>query len=489
VKNIFEEMEQSLTEKLNGYRDKILDEPYFLREGEDSYDEKQSPLDECVYIPPMVYNTLPKFYTELLNLFPTKEEKDVFLCGMLPTVASLLPNYYGEHADGTYTPDLFLALVATAGQGKGTAARAFYLAENTDDYLRLNAEQAHHDWISGGQTGEEPPTERCHKIPANASHAALVQALYDNNGRGLVTETEIDSLLAADRNADWGNVSSILRCAFHHETIAIKRKQSYRGKTTLKIPQPCLSVFLSGTPSQFQELMQSTENGLFSRFAVYYHNPPDTWRSHRPTPQSIERKVQIEGSGQKLMVIYQYLQSRTAPMLATLENRHWDVIDTTFAAMQTEFLNEEQRPDLLSSVRRGAIISFRLSMQFAIMRWIDENTIQGFCQHVHSPNATIPITDADVDCAVMLAKLFTYHAQALSSLLPQRRTHVVSTGKTSAMRFLDALPNEFRTRDAIKAASTVGIVQVRTTERYLRQMVSSGLLEKVVNGQYKKRNP
>jgi hypothetical protein len=416
-------------------------------------------------------------------LYDTVHERHAFLCGLLPTVASLLPNVRGAHADGLYSPDLFFALVAGAGQGKSAAARAFALAFPVDEMLRCQSERARAEHEAQDAAGE-PPAEKTHIVPANASAIALIQSLHDNDGRALVAETEIDSMLAADRNLEWGNVSSILRAAFHHEPISVKRKAAYRGKTALSIKEPCLSVFLSGTPSQFRELMRSTENGLFSRFAVYYHNPPITWRSHRPTANSVRRSSVIQTEGEILKTVYQLLTSRAAPLLVELTGEQWDTIDAAFSAMQDNFFHEEQRPDLLPSARRGAIIAFRLALQFAVIRWIEINGLTAFAGLCKQEAAVIEATDEDVKCAVMLARTFASHAHKMSSLLPQT-TNAVSSPKTSVSRFLDALPEEFETREALTIGAKTGIAR-RTIERYLKQLTDSGALRKTANGRYAK---
>jgi hypothetical protein len=442
-----------------------------------------NPLDECLEIPLQVYELLPSQYRTLCALYDTVHERHAFLCGLLPTVASLLPNVRGAHADGLYSPDLFFALVASAGQGKSAASRAFALAFPVDEMLRCQSERARAEHEEQDAAGE-PPAEKTHIVPANASAIALIQSLYDNDGRALVAETEIDSMLAADRNLEWGNISSILRAAFHHESISVKRKSAYRGKTALSIKEPCLSVFLSGTPSQFRELMRSTENGLFSRFAVYYHNPPITWRSHRPTANSVRRSSVIQTEGEILKTVFQLLTSRAAPLLVELTGEQWDTIDGAFSAMQDVFFHEEQRADLLPSARRGAIVAFRLALQFAVIRWIEINGLQAFAELCKQENATIQANDADVECAVLLAKIFTSHAHKLSSLLPQT-TNAVSSPKTSVSRFLDALPEDFETREAVTIGAKTGIAR-RTVERYLKNLTDSGALRKMANGRYAK---
>jgi hypothetical protein len=151
--------------------------------------------------------------------------------------------------------------------------------------------------------------------------------------------------------------------------------------------------------------------------------------------------------------------------------------------MQDSFFHEEQRADLLPSARRGAIIAFRLAMQFAVLRWIEMNGLTAFAELCKQETAVIDATDEDVNCAVLLAKTFASHAHKLSSLLPQT-AHAVSSPKTSVSRFLDALPEDFETREAVNIGAKLGIDQRRTVERYLKRLTESGALRKTTNGKY-----
>jgi hypothetical protein len=447
-------------------------------------------LNECIDIPEGVYDLLPSYYTNILRLFPTQQEKQVFLCGMLPTIAALLPNVQGAHADGFYDASFYLALVAGAGQGKGTAAKAFELASGVDTMLQSETEQARLNYEAAQKSDEgantQPPPDRCLIVPANASSIALIQTLYDNGGRALLAETEIDSLLASDRNTEWGNVSSILRSAFHHETISVKRKGTYRGKTTLSVKHPALSVFLSGTPHQFKELMHSTENGLFSRFAVLFHNPPMDWRTHRPTPQSREREQTIRFYAELFKSVYDCLIRRNPefpPVQIELSEELWDLIDSTYSSVQQEFYDEYQRPDLLPSARRGAIIAFRLAIQFTVLRWIEDNSLEAFKFLCKEENPVIQAGVRDVECGVMLARVFTSHAHALSSLLPQH-TKAVASSKASLMRFLEALPEEFTTDESVQIGEGMQLSRA-TVFRYVKQLSGNYILP-IRHGKYQK---
>ena len=77
-------------------------------------------------------------------------------------------------------------------------------------------------------------------IPTNSSATAVYQTLNENNGIGLIFETEGDTL-ANTFNSDYGNYSDGFRKAFHHEAISYIRR---KDKEYVSIANPCLSTLL-----------------------------------------------------------------------------------------------------------------------------------------------------------------------------------------------------------------------------------------------------
>ena len=95
-------------------------------------------------------------------------------------------------------------------------------------------------------------------LPSNTTAAALQTALAENDGRGIMCETETDTLSGA-LGADFGNFSDVLRKAFHHEPVSLLRKTD---RQHLDLERPALSIALTGTPGQLPRLMPTAEDGL-----------------------------------------------------------------------------------------------------------------------------------------------------------------------------------------------------------------------------------
>src|SRR5690606_29575568 len=100
------------------------------------------------------------------------------------------------------------------------------------------------------------------------------QLLAENDGRGLIFESEGDTLSTIFKS-DFGNYSDAFRKAFHHETVSYYRRTD---REYVDLLAPCLSTLLSGTPEQVHNLIPNAENGLFSRFLFYHLSFDPVWK-------------------------------------------------------------------------------------------------------------------------------------------------------------------------------------------------------------------
>lgn len=104
-------------------------------------------------------------------------------------------------------------------------------------------------------------------IPANSSSTGIAELLGANNGRGILFETEADTL-SVTLKTDYGDYSELLRKAFHHESHSYYRRGN---KEYLEIPEPKLSLLISGNYNHLVKHIPNAENGLFN--ALYEQAP------------------------------------------------------------------------------------------------------------------------------------------------------------------------------------------------------------------------
>jgi hypothetical protein len=244
--------------------------------------EKKEVNDEVIFntpqIPSDVYNELPEILKESASMFQDAIEKDVFLIGAISVISSCLPNVEGIYFDEPHSAHLYSFITAPAGSGKGKLKWAKYFGlkihkamvaqslrakeeyeRELENYNNLNKNQR-----QGAERPREPKRKMFY-IPANSSSSAFIQALSDNDFKGIIFETEADTL-AGTLKQEWGNFSDILRKAFHHESTNMFRR---KDNEHIEIEDPHLAIALSGTPKQVHNMMPDVENGLFSRFLYY----------------------------------------------------------------------------------------------------------------------------------------------------------------------------------------------------------------------------
>ncbi|MGV0958103.1 BT4734/BF3469 family protein [Empedobacter falsenii] len=245
----------------------------FVNLQKDSPPDKKPVYDEVDYlkttpkIPAHIVNYLPELLIEGCEAFKDNERKrDVFLTAGLTILSGCLPNVTGIYHQERVYPHLFSFIIAPAASGKGVLKNAKRLGDKIHErfvnksneakkafeienaeYKTLLAKRKKDDAIP-----EKPvePKFNLLFLPADTSQAMMMKMLQDNNGKGIICETEADAMSGANKQ-DWGNYSHIMRAAFHHEKISAARKTN---NELLEIPNPQLAVSLSGTPAQVLDI-------------------------------------------------------------------------------------------------------------------------------------------------------------------------------------------------------------------------------------------
>lgn len=231
-------------------------------------------------LPDALFDLLPDFFQRVVSRADSREERDMLLLGAMVALGSCLTTFSGIYDGNTVYPTLFLYIAAKASSGKGRLVmcrnlvnpvhwekRKQYYQEN----LQYEVEMKEYNAMKGKDLGMERPAKppvRMHFIPANNTTAGFLQLIADNDGQGLILETEGDTI-AKTLKSEIGDFSDALRKNFHHEMISCYRKTDHEHA---EIEQSRFSMILSSTFGQLKNLIPSTENGLASRFLFYYMN-------------------------------------------------------------------------------------------------------------------------------------------------------------------------------------------------------------------------
>ena len=418
--------------------------------------------------PNSIFEKLPKYIAEPCSLIESQYQRDMFLTSALPVFASHMPNVCISHKDGKYSPDLFTVIVAAPATGKGIITKSQKLGrvlQNDFEEKYQVRRQAYELLPEKEKKSQQGPKKSTLFIPANSSSRAILDTLKVNGGAGLLFETEIDTLINADKQ-DWGNFTDIIRKAFHHEPISINRKDN-----NFYIERPKLSICLSGTFDQFLKMFGSAANGHFSRYAFYTHTGVRKWQSHRPTKNSDKLDNYIHQASNDLFQLYQKLQARDEPLVISLSDGQWNIIDHHFSKWMSLIDDLSVQEYFHATNNRMPIIMLRIVTILTVLR-----------QYETSSNSliknTIEPSNVDIESALSIADIYLRHGLRLfNSMISQRDS---SKGERFD-NFYSMLPNEFKTKDALKVANQLEIPE-STVKKWLPKH-----FDKIMHGQYCKR--
>lgn len=433
--------------------------------------------EEMPNLPDAIFPILPDFLQRVVEVATSKEERDILLLGTVTTISSCLPKVFGIYDGKRAYPNLFLFVTAQASAGKGRLEYCKQIVRSVHKKLRERAvdlkqqyemEMVEYNSKKGKEDGVEKPAQPQEKmlfIPANNSTTGVFQLLSDNDGKGLIFETEGDTLAQAFKS-DYGNYSDGFRKAFHHETISYYRRTD---REYVDIEKPRLSALLSGTPKQVSSLIPSAENGLFSRFMFYFMNVHPVWKDVFAENSRLGLDNHFDELSKEYFALYTFLEEQEEVHFQLTANQKLR-FNQFFSEIQSKYLGLMGN-DYMATVRRLGLIAFRISMIFSVLRIIDSKTYK----------KELLCNDVDFENAIELVKVLIQHSSKVFSELPDER--LSSDRSTRKTKFFEALPAEFNRQGYLEVARTLSIPD-RTVERYVTDLCNTGLIIRTKQDNY-----
>jgi len=435
-------------------------------------------------IPDSIYQQMPELLQQGAMAFTDQRERDVFLTGALAILSGCLPGVKGVYAGNEVFPNLFSFAIAPAASGKGALKFAKMLADEYHSFVLKASREAEmqynqqmsehkqklHSKKKTDTSMEELPVKPAFKvlyIPANTSYAKILWHLEQNEGTGIICETEADTLGNVFKQ-EWGSYSDMLRKSFHHERLSSSRKGN---NEFTEVNAPSLSIALSGTPNQVTGLIASSEDGLFSRFIFYAFKVEQQWKDVSPTANNINLTEHFKNLSLTVFKMVLFLQREET--IVELSASQWQQLNQSCKAWLNEvtmFTAEEAA----SIVKRLGLIMYRMAMLFTALRKFE-----------NGESATILIcTDEDFNTALRLAEIYLQHSILMFNNLPkQGETTQFKTGD-GKRRFFDSLPREFTRQQAVEAGKLFTL-SARTVDDLLHNATGKAL-EKLKAGHYRK---
>jgi len=427
-------------------------------------------------LPEKIYSVLPDYLRQITEYANSPEDADILLLGSLVVTSACMQNVFGMYMSVTLFPNLFLFVSAQASAGKGRLSLCRRLVEPVhrqirdlndlefDEYKRQKAECAANR--KNTELPQEPPL-RLLFIPANSTATAVFQILNDNNGVGLMFETEGDTLAQTFRT-EHGNYSDGFRKAFHHETISYLRR---KDKEYVSIDVPKLSALLSGTPRQIWSLIPDAENGLFSRFMFYHMNFRLQWIDVFAYNQAESLDQRFNRFGDVFFEFYKTLKKHENIQFS-LSDSQQPMLNKFFEQVQEQYF-ELLGKDFVGTVRRLSVITFRITMVLTVLRMMDTGKI----------NSKIVCSDTDFQIAVEIVKVLLQHAAFVFQQLPQPPT--TKHNSNSKTMLFQALPPQFDKAKYIEITKQLGMPE-STANKQIKKFLDAGLLTRLKHGNYTK---
>lgn len=428
---------------------------------------------------------LPTFSNKIRHLLPetllpivdnesSPVKADLLLLGTLTFFSALMPNVYHRYGNQTLYANLYLFVTAPPASDKGILNHCKHIYDHFQNHFEeeYKAEMAQYKrdyakYKENKNSSDEPikPQKKILLIPGNSSSTSLFQILDENNGCGLLFETESDTITIALKK-DYGNYSDGLRNAYHHEAIGYTRRTN---NERVYVDNPRLSILLSGTPNQVISLIPESENGLLSRFLFYYIKNRAKWRRRSERDKGIDDNY-FKELGKKWYSLYEKLNKSTPIQFEISESqdeKYDDFYELVYNNCPSIFgVNAED------AIARLGVATRRIAMILSTIRLIGKEL-----------PSYINCEDADIESAMIIGQVLLQHIIRVYASMPNNYSFL---NKTSLKKtFYNSLPSQFDRKTYVAIAKQLGIPE-GTAEKDIDKMVKSGLLLRVSHGHYSK---
>lgn len=418
---------------------------------------------ETELIPMEVFEQLPDFFKKCCNSVDSQQDKSLILLSSLALLGGVFRNIIGFYDYYTAGTNLYLFVVAPASSGKGMMKYPKMLGHQVHQYLKAK--------MNDSSSNEEKKLQLFF-IPANSSSSSILAQLSNNEGYGMLWETEADTLNET-LSKDWGNFSDALRKAFHHEHISYQRRTN---NEFVEITYPSLGLVLSGTPNQVKGLISSAENGLFSRMMFMDFKGKNQWNNKLHLAQKkLDLGRYFSSLGEDVFELFLKLENLDYNINFSFTDEQWEMFHLHFE----EWFNNSHNlfgEEILASIKRLGLITFKIAMILSTSRLMRD--VEDELPH------EIECLDDDFETAINIANSCKSHMISVYSRLVSRdKTDRLSN--LEQVNYYESLPNEFSKATSKKIADSIGLKH-KTAENHLDNYIDKKMLVRYAHGKYRK---
>ena len=425
-----------------------------------------------------ICKNLPDLIKSVIERFSLVDEQLMGLYATTTVVGALMPNVMINYADKINYPALMTIFIFPPASGKGNLSLIRGLLSKINQHLMKENNKIFREHQVRMDVYKQEVKQRVAKAvperpqmplilaPGNITSAKLIEQLSDNGpGNMLVIyETEIDVFgISAKKGEHGAQNSTILRQAFHFETISQARKTN---SELLVAECPKLCVILTGTINQAMNLFPSNSDGLLSRFLVVSGPGSSKWIDVKPSPNSRSLNEEFEKISEEFLIMWNFFKNVNVEVKFT-DNQWKNINDFGIEKLAICHFTGEDAASLAK--RHGNMIT-RIASIFTMLNFYQNQlkVDEIFCN------------DIDFNTAMWMVNRSFESSLKLFQELPGRRDSRISSTR---IKFFESLPYKFELKYIYELFPNMA---QRTIQRRLKEFVDLGLIIRTKNGQYEK---
>lgn len=403
-------------------------------------------------LPDELYKNLPELIRPIFDSYEGSK-RDFFLISLLTIIGGALKNVCGQYGDKTCHTNIFTFIVAAAASGKSIMLKAQELCSTYDN--KLMEEKKYGGLFYGG----------------NISTSRLIELVYENGGTGVLFESEADTV-ANTMKQEWGNLTAFLRKSFEGEGERFSRKTNDEH---FILTENRISVLLSGTPNQINNLIKSPEDGFFSRFLFVKDETDPEWKSQKPNYKNKYKIIELEET-LKLSLYNMFMLYRNNDLEVRLSDETWDMQDKIFSKLTDDAI-QNGLSDESSVVFRLGNIFFRLCM---ILTAIEESQKINIEDEEYYYEDIIYCSEQNAETAMEICLLGLKNS--IDILGKFDKTKDVSNSPDNFL--FNKLPQSFERSKAIEIGVNDVKLSTRAIDNKLKKWLNNGQLIQEKRGVY-----
>ena len=464
-------------------------------------------------LPDSMWKSLPQMMSETLSLYDDADIRTMLLAALMATVGSAMSHVRVRHGQRLYSLGIMNLCVGPSASGKGCVGDVASLVDGINRiitqesndakadhrkrhkrYTRLNSQlnfaakgDIEHlvdvNDIAGEVDEPQEPLRRMHKLPSKTTAANLYRLLYANGDNiSYLHIPELAELSAANRGS-FGDFMYIFLAAQNEENLHTGRKTDDED---FFIEHTRLSLAATGTMSSVREFIPNLEDGLSTRFL--YHNLPakstirkemdeataeaflDVYGHHRRVLTEIWKELrQFEGRPDEEM----------PRLVITDEQREY--IDEYYCQLVTFVALTQPDRDLRAPILRSRLNLYRMLMIVAILR---RHEAQGTAEGLFEEKR-FTLLEADLRWGLAYVFYSMMQTSAIYNRLRREEKEEPKRVYISALAFLQMLPKQFATAEAIRIGEELGIKESAVAKK-LTKLTGEYYIRKIRQGVFVK---